>query len=81
MENPMAIIPILILVAIIYFGIFVLTISLLESNGRFVTNEQQQENLETALSWPIYIIILPLRLCKIMWKVAKREFNDLWEKS
>lgn len=66
---------------LVYFGGFVLTISSLEPDCIHSTEEQRQENLEIALSWPIYIVVLPMKLCKIVWKVTKREFKEIFEKS
>jgi len=67
--------------ALVYFGGFILTSSSLEPDCIHATEEQIQKNLEIALSWPIYIVILPLKLAKIVWKVTKRELKEIFEKS
>lgn len=67
--------------ALLYFIGFILTISSLEPDCIHATEEQSQKNLEIALSWPIYIVILPLKLAKIVWKVTKRELKEIFEKS
>lgn len=67
--------------ALLYFIGFIFTIALLEPDCMYFTEEQRQKNLEIALSWPIYIVILPLKLAKIVWKVTKRELKEIFEKS